>query len=135
MVAKNPPTSLTFEERMAIATAKGWIPKQEGSPQALMDAEVISLQTHHDTSYGDSPKIIYRLTDGSYVAVYAFHQVLRERLAELGTKIGSRQNLQYLGSQTSRTRLDSDGNPQRYESYYVENVGDELKVIADNFAF
>lgn len=123
--------AMTLEERIAVSTAPGWRPENAGDK--LEKVTVIGLRMHHDEEYGNSPVIVYRQQDGSFIAVYAFHTVLRERLAELNTQIGSVQTLVYLGAQTSNTRLDSNGNPQRYESYYVENDGVEMTTVATDF--
>lgn len=129
--AKTAPMSL--DERIALATAPGWRPDNAGDK--LEKATVIGLRMHHDAEYGDSPVIVYRLQDGAFRAVYCFHQVLRDRMKELGTKIGSVQTIVYLGQQTSNTRKDSNGDPQKYESYYAENDGDNLEVVTPDFAF
>jgi hypothetical protein len=125
---------LTLDERIAISTAKGWVPSESGET-TLENVEVVGLRMHTDPEFGSSPVVIYRKDDGEYVAVYAFHTVLRERLAELGTTIGSRHTLRYLGSQTSNKRVDSEGKPQRYESYYVENAGAEVTAVSEDFKF
>lgn len=130
--AKSAPVELTYEQRKAIATAPGWI-AQVGDK--IMGATVIGLSMHEHPEYGLSPKLTYQQTDGSYISVYAFHQVLRDRLKELGTKIGSVQNLERLADETSRSRVNSDGDPQRYVNYYVENAGTTMQEVSDNFAF
>jgi hypothetical protein len=126
--------ALTLDERIALETAPGWRPN--GGEETLIEkATVVGLRMHHDEEYGDSPVVVYRKTDGKFIAVYAFHAVLRDRLAELKTNIGSVQTLKYLGSQTSNTRKDLNGDPQRYESYYVENDGAEVTAVAEGFTF
>lgn len=133
--AKTPATApMTLAERIALATAPGWRPNT-GEEKTLEKVTVIGLRMHHDEEYGNSPVVVYRKQDGNFIAVYAFHTVLRERLAELKTAVGSVQTLVYLGSQESNTRKDPEGNPQRYESYYVENDGDTMQVVTEDFKF
>lgn len=132
--AKSKSTELTLDERIAIATAPGWRPS-ETEDKRIENATVVGLRMHHHDEYGATPVIVYRKTDGTYISVYAFHTVLRERLAELETKIGSVHNLAYLGSQESNTRVDANGAPQRYESYYAENAGQEMTAVSEDFAF
>lgn len=131
---KTAPPTLTLDERIAISTAPGWRPKVS-EEKRIENATVIGLRMHIDPEFGNSPVVIYRKQDGGYIAVYAFHTVLRERLAELKTEVGSVQNLVYLGTQESNTRKDSNGDPQKYESYYVENVGDEMQLVSEDFKF
>jgi hypothetical protein len=131
------PSALTLDQRIAIETAPGWRPNAT-EDHTIEKATVVGLRMHFDPAnpdYGKSPVIVYRKQDGTYIAVYAFHTVLRERLAELKTDIGSVQTLKYLGSHTSNTRTDANGDPQRYESYYVENDGTDIKAVSDDFTF
>jgi hypothetical protein len=132
-MAMSKPAALSLEDRIAIQTAPGWRPEKAGDK--LEKVRVIGLRMHHDVNYGDTPVIIYRQQDNSVVALYCFHTVLRERMAELKTAVDMVQTVVYLGSQTSNTRVDSEGKPQRYESYYAENDGDEIEVVSTDFKF
>lgn len=132
--AKSATSALTLADRIAISTAPGWRPS-ETDEKILENVTVVGLRMHHHDEYGATPVVVYRKTDGTYASVYAFHTVLRERLAEIGTKVGSVHNVAYLGSQTSNTRVDANGDPQRYESYYAENAGQEMTAVSEDFAF
>jgi hypothetical protein len=127
-------TALTLDERIAIATAPGWRPT-ESEEKLIENATVVGLRMHEHEEYGKTPVVVYRKTDGTFISVYAFHTVLRERLAELKTGIGSVHTIKYLGAQTSNTRKDLNGDPQRYESYYVEIPGQEVAAVSEDFAF
>jgi hypothetical protein len=138
--AKNTPDADTeaaeYEMRRAIRQAEAWMPE----PGAKTKGEVIGLRMGGDPEpigFGYYPVIIYRnlLDSGSYFAVHAFHTTLRERMAELKTDIGSTQWLSYQGQKESRTRKDSEGKPQKYYLYDVENVGEELTAKEEGFTF
>ena len=122
-----------LQQRIALATAPAWMPKEKGD--TLEKATVIGLQIGHTDEYGDYPKIVYRLQDGSFIAVHAFHQVLSDRLKELKTAVGSVQTLVYLGKQESNSRTDSEGNPQKYHMFYVENDGQRNDDVAKGFSW
>ena len=134
---KKSDTPTTLDERIALATAPAWIPAIPG--ERLENVTVVGLQIYTDEEYGPTPVVVYRKTDGSYVKVYAFAQVLREQLAELKTDIGSVQNVVFIGRQDSkkRTRKDADGNdvPIQYTLTYAENVGQEMKLVEEGFKF
>lgn len=121
-----------YQERRAVRKAAAWMP-EEG---ATVRATVIGLEMR-GSDFGEYPCVIYRKNDGEVFAVHAFHTILRERLAELKTKIGVEQYITYEGQKTSRKRVDSNGNPQIYHDYDVENVGSEssLEGVDANFAF
>jgi hypothetical protein len=132
-----PTTPTSLDERIALATAPAWVPVVPG--ERLENVTVVGLQIFHDEEYGDTPVVVYRKQDGGYVKLYAFAQVLREQLAELKTDMGSVQNIVFIGKQDSkkRTRKDADGKdvPIQYTLTYAENVGAEMKVVAEDFKF
>lgn len=111
---------MSFDERVALATAPGWRPE---AGDKLEKVEVVRLSLGEDSGYGQYPIVTYLKDDGTYVRVHAFHTLLRERLAELKTTIGSVQNLQYIGRRTANT-AKANGDVTEYELYYVENDGD-----------
>jgi hypothetical protein len=129
---KNP--DMTFEERVAIATAPGWVPAKTGET-TIKNATVIGFRTYSHEEYGDRPVVVYRKEDGTYISVYALHAVILERYKELKPVPGDVHNIMYLGRQTSNTRVDAKGEPQEYESVYVEKVGDEASTVATEFPF
>jgi hypothetical protein len=128
--AKTPPTSdptdvpLTFAERRKIATAPPWTPE---AGDAIEHALVVAIEVRQSAThpeYGEYPAVIYKTTDGDYIAFHAFHTIAKERLAELKTRPGIFQSLAYEGVRTSNSRVDSNGDPQKYELYYIENDGE-----------
>jgi len=120
-----------YFERMEQRTAQGWRPE----PGTTLDGTVIGLRMG-SSEYGDYPIVVYKVNnmfkrDGtvvidaaSTVALHAFHQVLRERMAELKTDIDSRHYVTYLGQVESNTRKDKDGEPVKYHHYDAENYGE-----------
>lgn len=123
-----------YFERMNQRTAPGWRP----TPGTTERATVIGLAMREDGGYEDYPVITYKRADGSTFAVHAFHKVLRDRLAELKTDIGSDQYVTYIGARPHNTIKNEDGTPKLYHMYDAENVGDEKTTQvgkADDFHF
>lgn len=127
-----PTIPMTLDERIALTTAPAWRPESKGD--RIENVTVVGLKMM-PSEYGAYPKVVYRTQDGEYIAVHAFHTVLRNNLAEIGTQVGHVHNLVYLGRPLSNTRKNSDGDPQAYELYYVELAGAEVKAVDENFAF
>lgn len=127
-----PVTPMTLDERIALTNAPPWRPSQKGD--RIENVTVVGLKMM-PSEYGAYPKVVYRTQDGEYIAVHAFHTVLRNNLAEIGTDIGQVQNLVYLGRPLSNTRKNSEGEPQPYENYYAEVAGSEVKIKDEDFKF
>lgn len=123
---------LTFAERVAIATAPGWRPE----PGETLEKATVIRMSMGESDWGPYPVITYRTQDGKYVRVHVFHQLLRERLAELKTDIGSVQNLTYIERRTGNT-VKANGDVTEYELYYAENDGDTMNAVevAPDFKF
>lgn len=111
-----------YFSQMERDSAPGWRPE----PGTTMRAAVIGMAMRTDGPYGKYPVITYRNLDtGSTVAVHAFHQILRERLAELKTDIGSEQYITYIGKRDHNTEKDAEtGKPKQYHMYHAANVAD-----------
>jgi hypothetical protein len=115
-----------YFERMNVRTAPGWRPE----PGVTERATVIGLALREGT-YGKTvedrtyPVITYKRKDGSTFAVHAFHQVLRDRLAELQTDIGKEQYITYIGPKMGPAEDDPNKMEVKYHMYDAENVGDE----------
>jgi hypothetical protein len=115
-----------YFERMNVRTAPGWRP----DPGTTERATVIGLALR-EGEYGKTPEeriypvITYKRKDGSTFAVHAFHQVLRERLAELKTDIGVEQYITYIGPKMGPDEKDPSKEEVKYHMYDAENVGDE----------
>jgi hypothetical protein len=133
--AKNPTKTASeieaYFERMEQRTAQGWRPE----PGTTLDGTVIGLRMG-SSEYGDYPIVVYSVNNmfnatgeavpahRPTVALHCFHQVLRERMAELKTDLGSRQYVTYLGQLESNSRKDKDGEPVKYHHYDAENYGE-----------
>lgn len=120
----------------AIANAPAWMPAENPEMQTIR-GEVIGLRMGRDNGYGTYPVITYKLDDGTFLNVHAFHTLLRTQLAEVGTKIGSRQILSYDGlkRKNNATKEEIDKGLADYHLTFVMNVGEEVKTVDDNFAF
>lgn len=114
-----------YFERMNTRTAPGWRP----TPGTTERASVIGLAMRVDGGYDPYPVITYKRADGSTFAVHAFHKVLRDRLAELKTDIGSDQYVTYIGPRPHNTIKNEDGTPKSYHMYDAENVGDAKDTV------
>lgn len=104
-----------FSERMMVAKAPAWMP----APGDVMVATVIGLSMR-EGDYDPYPCVTYRKDDGSVVNVHAFHTLLRERLAELKTNMGSKHILTYNGTR-DKNQLNAKGETESYHDYYVED--------------
>ncbi len=131
-----------YFERMAQRTAKGWRPEAG----TTLKGEVIGLRIGQsdfptaDNPNGDVPVIVYKVLDmfkrdGTKVdfaettSLWCFHKVLRERMAELKTEIGSVQYVTYIGPVEHNTaKAPKTGEPAVYHMYDAENVGEVVEV-------
>jgi hypothetical protein len=138
--AKTPPTTPVSEmdaflQRKALNTAPAWMPE----PGTVVAGTVAGLRMGNDNGWGVYPVVVYKLDDGSYVSVHAFHTLLRERLAELKTDIGVRQILSYDGKKSKNNATDEEREADRdkYHMYYVENASDTSSdsMVEENFSF
>lgn len=130
-----------YFERQAQRTAQGWRP----NAGTTLKGEVIGLRMG-SSEYGDYPIVVYKVLDmfrrdgskvdhADTVSLHVFHQVLRERMMELKTDIGSQHFISYLGQVESNSRNDKDGAPVQYHHYDAENVGDEVAGKQEGFTF
>lgn len=110
-----------YYARMEARTAPGWRPM----PGTTERATVIGMAMRTDGDYEDYPMITYKRTDGTRFTVHAFHQMLRDRLAELKTDIGVEQFITYIGPRPHSKLKNTDDTPKQYHMYDVENVGEE----------
>jgi hypothetical protein len=106
-----------YYKRMEIAKAPAWLPESG----AVMMGEVIGLSMR-ESGYGPYPCVTYRkLDDQAVVNVHAFHTMLRQRLAELKTDIGSRHVITYTGLR-EKSQPNPKGEKETYHDYYVEDM-------------
>lgn len=124
-----------YFERMNNRQAPSWRPE----PNTTFKGEVIGLRmggSEPPVGYGVYPVLIYKdLADNSTKAVHAFHQVLRNSLAELNTDIGSVQYVTYNGTREHNTAKQANGEPVVYHLYDVENFGTEVAAKEEGFTF
>lgn len=117
-------TDLT--ETLAIRTARGWRPQ----PGETLEGTLVALEKR-EGDYGAYPCLIYRTDAGEYVAVHAFHSILKDEYAKLHAvaqttgqpMIGRRHTVHYAGRQVSKN-IGPDGKPRQYESYVVLDTTD-----------
>lgn len=110
-----------LQKQINIRSAKGWRPDAGQT--------VIGTVAHigrRESEYGVYP-VITLAADGpdpetvEYVAVNAFHSILKNALFELKPQVGTRLAVTYHGQAESKARKDRDGNPVKYHSYSVIN--------------
>lgn len=144
--AKNPAKDTTndvseieaYFERQALRTAKGWRPE----PGTTLKGVVVGLSIGHtefktvENPDGEVPVVTYKVLDmfkqdgskidhASTIALWCFHKVLRERMQEIGTDMGSVQYVTYVGPVQHNSAKDpKTGEPAVYHMYDAENVGD-----------
>jgi hypothetical protein len=120
----------------AIANAPAWMPA-DNPDMATFEGEVIGLRMGRDNGYGEYPVITYKLDDGTFLNVHAFHTLLRQQLAEAGTTVGKRQILSYDGKKrkNNATTEEIEKGLADYHLTFVMNVGEEIKAVDDNFTF
>lgn len=128
----------------AINNAPAWMPN-DNPDQTILHGTVVALSLGIDKEReSEYPKVTYKLDSpcgkheaGSYMTVHAFYTLLRKQLAECGTKIGSEQILSYDGKKKKNnpTQDEIDRKMDEYHQTFVQNVGEEVKAVAENFAF
>lgn len=136
--AKNAAAELeAYRARKDTRMASAWMP----TPGTTFKGEVIGLRMggslEEEGGYGFYPVIVYKdLTDQSVKAVHAFHAVLRQKLADLKTAIGSVQYVTYEGERVTNATTALPAEKQvRYHLYDVENFGEETPAVEENFTF
>lgn len=124
-----------FMRRMEIAKAPAWMPE----PGQILMGEVIGLSLR-EGDYGPYPVVTYRKIDSAespaVVNLHAFHGMIRERLAELETDIGSVHIVTYLGKR-AKTKTNVKGEIEEYHDYYVEDMNTAVPttVKPEGFSF
>lgn len=105
----------TMEERMNAPDPEGWRPEVGDVVIGTID-EVTSA--HSEFGDGTYPLLIIEKTDGSFVAVHAFHSVLRNEIESLTPSEGDEIGIKYLGKAEPKGGLKKGMSP--YESYKVK---------------
>jgi hypothetical protein len=120
-----------YQDRMEKAKAPAWRPE----PNTTIVAEVTG-RSMRTSDYGPYPVITYlNKQTGEILNVHAFHQLLRDRLKELGTNIGDVHVITYIGSRVTNDTKNAEPDKQRsYHDYYVEPFG-QVNQTEENFTF
>lgn len=114
-----------FFARRESRSADAWIPS-EGD---WFIGTVTEIDTR-TSDYGDYERYVYKIIKsssghepGKLLAVHVFHQLLKERLSDLDTQVGSTQIVSYVGHRTKRnpTPEQISQGRDKYHDYYVEN--------------
>jgi hypothetical protein len=122
-----------FLLRKALNNAPAWMPEKGD----ILVGEVVGLRMGNDNGYGTYPVVIYKQDDGEFIALHAFHTLIREQLREAKTVIGKRQMIAYDGKKrkNNATQEEIDKGLADYHLTYVENVGEVKEVKAEVFEF
>lgn len=125
-------TTTTLAQRIAINSAPGWMPK----PGDTLIGELVGVRIGGNDGpkdYGKYPVLVFRrLDDNTYVALHAFHTLVRtpivEMLKDKRLGVGGNAVVSYLGVRNEDATETSDKN--KYHAYYVE-PGDGSDQILD----
>jgi hypothetical protein len=98
----------SIRDELDMPVAKGWRPK----PGDALVGKVLRVETAQ-SDYGEPYPLVTILTDeGQYIAVHAFHSVLKNEFAKTKPARGDEIGLRYIGKVAG-------GNDRSYESYRV----------------
>lgn len=108
-----------FMERKAVATAPAWRP----NPGDIFIGTVVGRRMGEDKGWGEYPIVVYKNADGDgYTSVHAFHTMLREILADLGSEDGQTHMLSYDGERIKNDSKEKEEKDQEtYHFYYGED--------------
>lgn len=129
-VSAQPSTTTTLAQRIAINSAPGWMPKQGDT----LIGELVGVRIGGEGGqWGKYPVLVFRRLDNDeYVALHAFHTLLRtpvvEMLKDKRLGVGGNAVVSYLGVRNEDATETSDKN--KYHAYYVE-PGDGSDQILD----
>lgn len=94
--ATAPVTMTALERRIAMESAPSWRPE----PGQTLTGRLIGARKAEGGEYGAYPVAIFEnVSDGSYVAVHAFHTLLKDGLAKLSPKKDDVVTMHYVGYQ------------------------------------
>lgn len=103
----------TMEERLNAPDPEGWRP--EAGDLLIGTVDEVSSR---EGDFGPYPLIIVEKSDGSYVAVHAFHSVLRNEIESLQPSIGDEIGIKYEGVKEPKGGLKK--GMSGYEMYRVK---------------
>lgn len=108
-----------LQKQINIRSARGWKP----APGETVIGTVAHIG-RRESEYGAYPVVTLAADSESdpeavnYVAVNAFHSILKTALYEIKPTVGTRLSITYQG-QIEGKRKDKDGNPVKYHTYTV----------------
>lgn len=103
----------TMEERMNAPDPEGWRPEVGDVVIGTID-EV----TTGNGDFGEYPLLIIEKADGEFIAVHAFHSVLRNEIESLQPSEGDEIGVKYLGKKEPKGGLKKGMSP--FENYKVK---------------
>jgi hypothetical protein len=113
-----------YKLQMQMRTAPAWRP----APDTTMYGVVVAMAMG-ESGFGEYPIITYKLEDGSYVRIHAFHTLLRDKLSELKTDVGSEQFVTYLGLVLKNSSKDKpEAELEATDRYHMYDVADATTV-------
>lgn len=109
------PADAGLEELIRIRSAAAWRP----SPGDMVDGRVVKLLAR-ESDFGLYPIVVIDTGDVNYVAVHAFHTILRDALRELKTKPDDELVIVYQGKIQSNKPYgeDAETGKKLYRSYH-----------------
>lgn len=96
--------------------AEGWRP----DPGDKIQGTIVDITTR-DSEYQDDTYPVLEIKnelDGEYIAVHAFHSVLKREISNQKPEVGDRIGIKYFGKVTGK-RTDTKGRPVEFEKYKV----------------
>lgn len=98
---------MSLSDRLNAPDAEGWKPAVDDE----IEGDIVEI-SFRDGGWGPYPIVTLQLDDGTFIAIHAFHFVLKDRLVnELQIAQGDRLAVKYLGAKTPK----DGGKP--YENY------------------
>lgn len=111
-----------LSRRIAIQLAPGWTPE----PGNTVTGDIVKIH-RAEGDFGPYPRIVLETPAGEFVAIHAFHEVLKDQLADLHSEqklgIGDTITVTYAGRRESRKNTGADGKPISYHQYVVWSGG------------
>lgn len=111
-VAATKDADSSLQERLALDSAEGWLPKDGDT----LIGTIVGIKPSNGNQYGIYPIVTVATAEGN-VALHCFHQTLKDPLLELRPVVGEKLAVAYMGTKESKTRKDSNGNPVKYHNY------------------
>jgi hypothetical protein len=122
-----------LQRQINIRSARGWRP----NPGETIVGTVAHI-SKRESEYGDYPVVTLAAdTDDpeavNYVAVNAFHSILKHGLYDIKPQVGSRLAVTYHGTAPGKRIDPKTGKPVEYHSYTV--IDPDAPALESNFSF